>query len=172
MVSIKQVLSMVIKSEWVTPITAGAFLLSAITGVLMFFHLDTGLNKMAHEWLSWTLLTGVILHLTINFSGFKRHIKTRQGQLLIGIFTLALLVSFMPAGNKDKPSFAIPIKALSQAPLTTLALVAQISPEQLHERLAKAGIVSLSNEQSLNELIGPDLRQQIHVLKTLLSKQK
>ena len=36
----------------------GAFTLSAVTGVLMFFHLDSGLNKAAHEWLSWAMVGG------------------------------------------------------------------------------------------------------------------
>ncbi|EWS63204.1 hypothetical protein Y695_03563 [Hydrogenophaga sp. T4] len=34
---------------WITPLVMGSFALSAVTGVLMFFHLDTGLNKAAHE---------------------------------------------------------------------------------------------------------------------------
>jgi hypothetical protein len=40
---------MTIQREWVTPIAAGAFLISAVTGVLIFFHVDSGLNKVAHE---------------------------------------------------------------------------------------------------------------------------
>jgi hypothetical protein len=51
---------MAIQRERVTPIAAGAFLLSAITGVLIFFHVDSGLSKLAHEWLSWALLGGVV----------------------------------------------------------------------------------------------------------------
>ena len=29
-----------IRREWMTPITAGTFMLSAVTGVLIFFHSD------------------------------------------------------------------------------------------------------------------------------------
>ena len=32
---------------WITPLVMGSFALSAVTGVLMIFHLDTGLNKTA-----------------------------------------------------------------------------------------------------------------------------
>lgn len=158
---------MFIKREWGTPVTAGAFLLSAVTGILMFFHIDTGLNKFAHEWLSWILLIGVALHLITNFSRFKWHMSARKEQLIVGVFMLALLLSFIPAGEKSSPPFAQPIKMLSKAPLTTLALVAQISPEQLRGRLAKAGVTSHSDQQNLNELIGQDLRKQIQILRTL-----
>jgi hypothetical protein len=64
--------------EWVTPIAAGAFLLSAVTGVLIFFHVDSGLNKVVHEWLGWVLLGGVALHVIANFSGFRRHLGARR----------------------------------------------------------------------------------------------
>lgn len=36
--------------KWATPLTIGSFLLMGVTGILMFFHLDIGLNKLAHEW--------------------------------------------------------------------------------------------------------------------------
>jgi hypothetical protein len=52
---------MKLQRQWIAPLTMGAFLLSAATGALMFFHLDSGLNKAAQEWLSWALLGGVAL---------------------------------------------------------------------------------------------------------------
>jgi hypothetical protein len=96
---------MAIQRNWVTPLAAGAFLLSAVTGILMFFHFDSGLNKLAHEWLSWVLLGAVALHVTANFDGFKRHLGTRRGQLLVGLFALVLLSSFVGSGEKDEPPF-------------------------------------------------------------------
>ncbi|HEY1090516.1 MAG TPA: DUF4405 domain-containing protein, partial [Burkholderiaceae bacterium] len=60
---------------WITPVVMGAFLLSAVTGVLMFFHLDSGLNKTAHEWLSWAMVIGVGLHVLLNMPAFKRYLK-------------------------------------------------------------------------------------------------
>lgn len=75
---------MAVQREWATPVAAGAFLLSAVTGVLIFFHIDSGVNKFVHEWLSWVLLGAVALHLVANFGGFKRHLVTRRSQVLTG----------------------------------------------------------------------------------------
>ena len=58
--------------SWATPLTAGAFIVLATTGLLMFFHLDRGLNHFAHEWIGWILLLGVACHITANFSGFSK----------------------------------------------------------------------------------------------------
>lgn len=163
---------MAIQREWVTPVAAGAFLLSAVTGVLIFFHVDSGLNKVAHEWLSWVLLGGVALHLIANFGGFKRHLGTPRGQVLMGVFSLVLLISFFGPGEKGEPLFAPPIRALSAAPLTTLAQVARLTPEQLRERLVKAGLQPTSDQQNLSELTGPDMRKQLHIMGLLFAGAK
>jgi cytochrome b561 len=59
--------------EWATPLTIGSFLVIAVTGVLMFFHLDSGLNKLAHEWLAWAMLAAVGLHAAVHFKSFSRY---------------------------------------------------------------------------------------------------
>lgn len=160
-----------IKREWATPLTAGAFLLTAVTGILMFFHIDTGFNKTAHEWISWALVLGVGLHMASNFIGFKRYLTARKGQLFIGAFALLLALSFIPVGGSGEPPFVPPIKTLSAAPLTTIALVAQVTPEQLMERLSSTGLSAQSAEQSVKDLVGNDFRKQLGVLKVLLAQQ-
>lgn len=162
---------MTIQREWVTPIAAGAFLLSAVTGVLIFFHVDSGLNKFVHEWLSWVLLAGAILHVGANFGGSTRHLAARRGQVLMGVFALVLIFSFFGPGERKEPPFAAPIRALSAAPLTTLAQVAGLAPEQLKERLSAAGLRPASDQQSLGELTGPDLRKQVHAFNTILARR-
>jgi hypothetical protein len=161
---------MTVQREWATPITAGAFMLSAVTGVLMFFNADTGLNKPAHEWLSWALLSGVALHATANFTSLKRHLASRRGQMLVGMFALILFLSFVAPGGKKGPPGAAPMRALLDAPLTTLSLVAKVSPEQMHERLAKLGFKVSSDQQSLSELVGGDMGKQMYTLDMLLAE--
>ena len=154
--------------DWITPITTGAFLLTAVTGILLFFHADTGLNKAVHEWLSWIFLLGALLHLILNFASFKKHLTQRKGQVLIGTFVLLLALSFIPFEEEHHHSpFEPPIKALARTPLSTLAQVAGTSPDQLRNRLMSEGITVASYEQNLSELIGDDFRVQVHILEEL-----
>jgi hypothetical protein len=164
---------MKITRNWITPITTGAFLLTAVTGILLFFHADTGLNKAVHEWLSWVFLIGAILHLTLNFAPFKKYLTQRKAQVLMGSFVLLLALSFIPIGGEEHhaPPFVPPIKALANTPLVTLAQVAQTSPEQLRERLADRGLAVTSDQQSISELVGNDFRDQVHLLEELLEKE-
>ncbi|MGX9726231.1 MAG: DUF4405 domain-containing protein [Candidatus Electronema sp. VV] len=161
---------MSIKREWTTPITAGAFLILAVTGVFMFFHAAPGLAKEAHEWVSWIFLAAAALHLAVNFSAFKKYISQRKGQALLGACALVLLISFAPIGGSGEPPFATPIRALAKAPLTIVAQVAESSPEQVIERLKKEGLAVQSAQQSLSELVGDDWHKQMRFLRMLMDK--
>ena len=164
---------MKIYREWVTPVAAGAFMLSAITGILIFFRLDVGLNRPAHEWMSWVLLIGVSLHLTANFAGFKRLLQARRTRLLLSLFALVLTLSFF--GKKNEPPYAPPLRALAAAPLTTLAQLAQIDNAELRARLLTLDLKpssDSSDQQSLRELTGPDMRKQVQALGALFRRKE
>lgn len=153
---------------WITPIVIGAFLLSAATGVLMFFHLDSGLNKTAHEWLSWAMVIGVLLHLAVHFTGFKRYFSQTAGRWIVGAFALMLALSFIPLSQqKQEPAFAPPVRALSAAPLPVLAQVVGVSAEELQQRLSANGFTVKAGQTSLQDVVGPDLRAQINALKRI-----
>ena len=158
------------KREWATPLAAGTFLLSAVTGVLIFFHVDSGLNKAAHEWLSWALLGAVLLHAATNFTALRTHLGSRRGQALLAFFAVVLALSFLPAGKGGEPPFLGPLRALAAAPLATVAQVARTSPEDLRGRLATAGYAADSDAQSVAELVGPDPRRQTQVLAAIMGK--
>ncbi|MBS0347913.1 MAG: DUF4405 domain-containing protein [Proteobacteria bacterium] len=159
---------MAISRNWVTPIAGGAFLLSAVTGVLIFFHLDSGLNKLAHEWLSWLLLGGVVLHVVANLAAFKRHYTSRVGAAVMGGFAVLLVLSFVSVGARREPPFMASVRALSDTPLTTLALVAGKSPAQVRAVLAAEGLPVATDSQSLGELAGPDMGKRMRLLKKVL----
>ena len=158
---------------WITPVVIGAFGLSAVTGVLMFFHLDSGLNKTAHEWLSWAMVIGVSLHVLLNLPAFKRYLTQTTGRVVIGLFALVLALSFIPAGGSGgEPGFAPPVRALAKAPITVLAQVAGTSTEDLKAKLQAQGLTVTSDQQSVADLVGPDLRKQIGTISKVLPAAK
>ncbi len=155
---------------WITPVVIGAFFLSAVTGVLMFFHLDSGLNKAAHEWLSWAMLFGVTLHVLLNMPAFKRYFTQKAGRVIVGAFAVLLALSFIPAGGKGggEPGFAPVVRALAKVPLPVLAQVAGTSTEEVRDKLRAVGITVTSDQQTVAELVGGDLRKQIGTISKVL----
>lgn len=164
---------MKLNRDWITPLTIGSFILVAITGVLMFFHFDTGWNKQAHEWLSWIFLGAIALHIIANVKPFKKAFSTVKGLSLIGVFTLILAASFLPirAGGGEPP-FVAPIRALGNAPLSTVAEIAHVNREELRHRLQEAGVTMTSDRQSLKDLIGDDVKKQIRVLNAVFTHNR
>jgi hypothetical protein len=158
---------------WITPVVIGAFFLSAVTGVLMFFHLDSGLNKTAHEWLSWAMVIGVSLHLLLHLPAFKRYFTQTSGRVVIGLFAAVLALSFIPAGGAGgEPGFAPPVRALAKAPIPVLAQVAGTSTEDVKAKLQAQGLTVTSDQQSVADLVGPDLRKQIATIAKVLPAAK
>lgn len=149
-----------ISREWATPLTMGAFGLMAVTGILMFFHLDTGLNKTVHEWAGWVMVTGVALHAVANAKAFVRHLTaSNKGRAIVVAFALVLAGSFfsLPVSSK-KPSApsAVALKAIARAPLANVAPLAGKSVDQLLVDLEGAGIEIASANESLEQALGGD----------------
>lgn len=160
---------MKLQRDWITPITMGAFGLLAATGVLMFFHLDSGLNEAAHQWLSWVLIAGVALHAAVNWPGLKRHLAGWRGRGALALFAVLLAASFLPLGGKGEPPFVAPLRALADAPLPVLAQVAKTTPDQLRERLRRAGAPPQGDADTVHSLVGDDTRAQIRVLSQVVA---
>jgi len=152
---------MKISRDWSTPLTIGSFGLMAVTGILMFFHLDSGLNKTAHEWLGWVMVAGVAAHVTANWLGFKRYfLSSSVGRGILVASVLVIAGSFLPLaggggeGGGSPPALAI--RAVTQAPLAQVAPLTGRPVEQLIADLGAAGIVVASGDQTLASVVGSD----------------
>lgn len=153
---------------WITPLVIGIFLLMSVTGILMFFLLDSGLNKAAHEWLSWVMVGGVALHVVLNLPAFKRHFSQRTARVVVAVFAAVLALSFAPVAKKE-PAYLVPVRALASAPLPVLAQVAGVPVEKLQHRLQAQGINAADGQRSLRELMGGNLRDQTRVLSQVMA---
>jgi hypothetical protein len=159
---------MKINREWATPLAFGSFFLSAVTGVLIFFHIDTGFNKEAHEWLSWVLLAGVLFHSIANLPSLKKYFSKRNAQIIVGLFVILLGLSFINLEEDNKPPYFNTIKALSDSSLENVAIIAKITPEETIKRLSKAGFQVTSSKQKVSEIVGDDFRKQMSALNSIL----
>ncbi len=159
---------MTISRDWATPITIGAFLLMAVTGILMFFHLDTGLNKEAHEGLGWGLVAGVGAHVVANWQAFMRHFKRPMAKGLMGLF-LALLVGSFFVGKEGGGSPAgLAINTLTHASIKQLAGLRGEAPEAMVQRLQAAGFKVSGIDLTLSAITGQDRELTGKALRTAL----
>ncbi|CUH64237.1 hypothetical protein TG4357_01162 [Thalassovita gelatinovora] len=155
--------------NFATPLTIGAFTISGVTGVLMFFHLDTGLNKVAHEWLSWALLAGVGLHLAVNFRAFKTYFKRPKAMAIIGAGALLLAASFLPLGGGGNASpVAAVMQGMGRAPVEKVIALTGETAESGLMRLNAAGIQAAPG-QTIGALSGGDRGKQAEILQVIFA---
>ena len=86
---------MFIDRKYITPIMAGAMLLSGVTGLLMFFDVANDFQEEIHEFLGIVLVAGASLHVFLNWPALKKQLKTPRGKLIFGLFAATFLLSFM-----------------------------------------------------------------------------
>ncbi len=156
---------MPISRDWATPLTIGAFILMACTGILMFFHLDTGRNKDVHEWLGWAMVAGVGLHVTVNWTLFKRYLGKPSSLMIVGVFVAILAASFfIPEEEKGGNPGKRATQAVLSAPISAIAPLAHQSPDELIATLQQAGFKIQSADQTLQSVTGPEHEAQFKAL--------
>lgn len=163
-----------ISRNWATPLTIGAFSLMSVTGLLMFFHAETGMNKLAHEWVGLVMVAGVAAHAAANWAGFKRYFLSGYlGRGLIALGLLALAASFLPPlGGKRLSPPAMAMKAVVSAPLARIAPLAGRSTEQAIADLARAGVRIANGEVSIEKATAGDRELQGKAISALFAKAR
>ncbi len=165
---------MKISREWATPIAIGAFGLMAVTGLLMFFHFDSGLNKLAHEWLGWAFIGGVGLHAMVNWNAFKRYfVASAIGRAVIAVFGLILLASFAPLGGARGASPPVlAMNAVARAPLSAVAPLTGRPVETLVAQLKNAGFAISGPNASIADAVGASRDGQGKAMAILFGDRK
>jgi hypothetical protein len=165
---------MKITSSWATPLTIGAFTIMAVTGLLMFFHADSGLNKTAHEWLGWLMVAAVALHAVANWRMFKKYfVVGTAGRVIMASCAAVLLASFVSLGGGpggDMPPHIRALKAITAAPLSEVAGVAGKPAAQLLADLQQAGIRLESAEGSLDSVIAGNRELEGKAIRVLFAR--
>jgi len=141
---------------WAGPLTIGSFAVIAGTGVLLFFHVNVGLVKVAHEWLSWLLVAGAVAHTAVNWKPFLAYFRKPAGAAIIGAFLALGLLSVVPSGQRGPghgpAAFMALSSALEQSSLRVVAQVAKSSPEALIDKLRAAGIPVRDADQTIRDI--------------------
>lgn len=155
-----------------TPLTIGSTLLVGVTGVLMFFHAETPLAKLAHEWVGLAFVAIILLHVLVNRRPFLGHLKRPWGRAATGVFAVLLGLSLLPinsaADSGGRPDFAL-LAAVADAPLSALAPVLDTTPATLADRLQAAGYVTAAEDSSIAALSGGDRHTQMAIIAALLA---
>jgi hypothetical protein len=141
---------------WATPLAIGAFLISAVTGILIFFDIEIGAVEPVHKWLSWLLLGGVGIHIVSNWKQFSAYFSKKPALGIIGMAVLVSIGALLPVFSKgeegEKRGAGIAARALESSSLETVALVMKTTPQVLAARLETNGIAPGASSSTIQEI--------------------
>jgi hypothetical protein len=160
--------------SWATPLAIGAFTISAVTGLLIFFHIEAGIVEPVHKWLSWLLVAGVLLHIAVNWRQFSGYFSKKPALAIIGTALVVTAGSLFPVfGDEDKEKGhggAAAAKVLQDSSLEMVALVVKSNPKELVARLDKQGIKVTNPSLTIREIAGQNGKKGNIVLDAVLGK--
>lgn len=142
--------------SFATPLAGGAFFISAVTGVLIFFDIEMGAVEPVHKWLSWLLLAGVGVHIVSNWKQFSGYLSKKPALAIIGAAFVVAVGSLLPMFSEgeegEERGAGVAAKALESSSLETVALVLKTTPQVLASRLEKVGIVSAEPSSTIRDI--------------------
>ncbi len=150
---------------WATPLTIGSFLLMAVTGLLMFFHLDGTLNKVAHEWAGWIMVAGVLAHVVLNWRAFSIYFKRPVAVTIMAVSAVVLAGSFVPASGGGNPVRPV-MMAISQATVGAVIELSGVPQQEALSRLSAAGY-DAEVDTPLPRLTGGNREKEMAILSLL-----
>lgn len=151
---------------WATPLTIAAFIVMGSTGVLMFLHLDSGLNKVVHEWVGWAMVIGVVAHVVLNWRAFSTYFRRPIARVMMAAGAVVLGLSFWPvSGGGGSPVGAV-MQAIGRSDAQTLIALSGHGLDEGLSRLKAAGF-DAAPEVTVNELTSGDRGKQTALISIL-----
>ncbi|MEX6506378.1 DUF4405 domain-containing protein [Jiella sp. M17.18] len=130
--------------RYATPLITGFFLVSLVSGVLIFFHWGPGFFHSMHEWLSMVLILPFVLHIWRNWRAFSNYFRRPPMLAALAVSLVAAALFVVPTGSSatrergGPPQFALAETVLSGSAAGFAGLVGQPA-DAVVASLQKAG---------------------------------
>lgn len=132
-------MSQFIKREYATSLTAVTFLLIAVSGVMMYFHLFDNYVKEMHELVGLLFVGAVVLHLIANWGAMKNYFSKGVFRVMTAAIVVVAIGFVATAERGENPKGQI-IEAVLKSPIEQSFPLLGNDVAVGIEKLAKAGI--------------------------------
>jgi hypothetical protein len=130
---------MKLNRNFVTPSITLVFLVVALTGVLMFFHLFDGYTEVVHEILGLFFVILTVFHIVLNWKALKIHFK--KGVFIPAALAVAVVSILLIVQQYYNPKFdTILLERMIKAPIEDVFQVLQVDSVETVKRLEANGI--------------------------------
>jgi hypothetical protein len=137
--------------RFATPLIIGAGLISAMTGLLMFFTTEQPFLS-AHEIVGLGFAVAIVLHIYTNWRPFKKYFSQRSVIIIVVAWLIGVgLVARTAIFSKGEPEELI-MEKMEQTSITRMALIVDMDVDTLVKRLGNDGYTVSDSEMSIEQL--------------------
>jgi uncharacterized protein DUF4405 len=136
--------------KYITPFISLLFVVLAITGLLMLFHLFDGYTEVAHELIGIGFVIAAMFHIIINWNGLKSHFG-KKVFLPAALAVLSLAAIFVYIERLQLPIGIVFTERITKAPLTDSFKVLEVDYQQASKRLQQHRIY-IGNAGTIEEI--------------------
>jgi len=162
----------IIKKRYISIVLTAIFVVVSITGVLMFFMIESHAMNSVHAWLGMGMVLIGIYHLIKNFTPFKSYLQYKSSSIIL---LLILALSTWYALPKDEqlvsPKKEI-MKAVFIQPISTVSVFFKKDIQKTIEHLKSKNIDVKDESQSLMEIAKFNNKEVKEVFFIFFEKQK
>ncbi|MCG8632276.1 MAG: hypothetical protein MI863_00530 [Desulfobacterales bacterium] len=133
-----------------TSLTIGTFIISALTGILIFFEIATGGIRATHEWMSLAFASAGIFHIFTHQNSFFRYFKKNYKYFII-VILFASGVLYTSSMN-DIYASAASFDRIVNSKIEYVAPLFELSPEEMLQQINKMNLNVNTTEDSLSEI--------------------
>ena len=130
---------MKLSRSFISPLITIIFLVVALSGLLMFFHIFDGYTEVVHEILGVVFVVFSVLHVILNWKALKIHFKKRV--FILSTIVVAVISILLVIQQQKSPKFdTILIERITNAPIEDVLKVLQVDSIVVVKRLEENGI--------------------------------
>lgn len=141
---------MKLNRDYVTPFISLVFLIIALTGVLMFFHLFDGYTEVVHEFLGLFFVILAVFHIILNWKALKKHFKKRVF-LPAALAVTVISTLFIVQQHYNPKVDTIILERIVKAPINDVFRVLQVDSSTAVKRLEAKGI-SIDGAETIEDI--------------------
>lgn len=162
--------------RYATPTMTSLFVVSLISGVIIFFHIGHAWLHGVHEWLSLVLIIPFGLHMWRNWRPFLNYFKRAAMPLSLAAGVAAVAAfGLVPAGAEGErsgpPQFALAASMVAATP-TIVAPVLGVTPDALVDRFKAAGFANADATTPMKSMAEAAGKTTADVYKVMVSVGK
>ena len=130
---------MKLSRSFISPLITIIFLVVALSGLLLFFHIFDGYTEVVHEILGVIFVVFSVLHVILNWKALKIHFKKRV--FILSTIVVAVISILLVIQQQKSPKFdTILIERITNAPIEDVLKVLQVDSIVVVKRLEENGI--------------------------------